>query len=444
MAVPSTSKFRVSAGAQLAQLLVLQLLIDAVSGRRFDSIDNCRARVIAANATTPALNLTFMLTLPQCYEYCGTGYGTYDIWSVISALSSWVIPLFLLLGNVTYAKISSSIFDIRNISLGYTGNWIAVISHLLANPIDFLWSLSLKLDVGHEIKNSCDGITILSPNEKKDLSAVSFALDDFENGTHVKTLLQPLEDKSICDVYHTALQDILSSAARDLADARKHNKLHSTLAILIYGKEVFEALIDSKLDGTFPYHMPHTLALRQIYYWLFLAVILSAAAGGFANQWTSLAILSRFLTERRKALQRLGVSESIIQDHDIILKPLEPWNGGNYSWRHPKVGVSKRSGFLLFLVVLAVALPVVSAFLISWFTPTVGLGDRGIMELSFAGFWVFNWALTHVMSRFLAYRSLFRIMWWNLFWSLASLIVLFTAFQGEFYFLSLPRCFHTS
>jgi hypothetical protein len=196
MAVPSTCVFRLSAGARLAQLLVLQLLIDAALGRRFDSIDDCRARVIAANATTPALNLTFMLTLPQCYEYCGTGYGTYDIWSVISALTSWVIPLFLLLGNVTYAKISSSVFDIGKISLGYTGNWIAVISHLLANPIDFLWSLCLKLGVGHKIKIRCDGMTVVSSaKEKKDLSAIAFTLDDFENGIHVESLLEPLKDR---------------------------------------------------------------------------------------------------------------------------------------------------------------------------------------------------------------------------------------------------------
>ncbi|MCJ1405053.1 hypothetical protein MMC11_008279 [Xylographa trunciseda] len=402
----------------------------AVSGRLFDSIDACRARVVAANATTPALNLTFLLTLPQCYEYCGTGIGTYETWSVISALSSWVIPLFLLLGNITYANISSSICDIGKIKLGYLGNWIAVISHLLVNPIDFLWSLTLKLEVGHNIKIRCDKIANLTGDEKKYLSALSFVLDDYENGRHVETLLRSLEDPSARLKHHEALKDILRSAARDLADARKHNKVHSTLAILIYGKEVFEALIDAKLDGSFPYHMPHTLALRQIYYWLFLAVILSAAVGGFDDQWTSLAILQRFLTARQVALQRLGVPEG--DQGRIFLKPLEPWNGGNYSWRHSKHGVSMRGGFMLFLVIMAVAIPVLSAFLLSWFTPTVGLGDRGILELSFAGFWLFNWGLTHVASKFVSPRSLFRIMWWNLFWALASLVVLFAAFQGWF------------
>ncbi|MCJ1384308.1 hypothetical protein MMC17_007424 [Xylographa soralifera] len=426
-----TSVSRMLAGARPTYLLVLLLLTDTALGRRFDSIDNCRDRVVAANAKTPALNLTFFLTLPQCYEYCGSGYGSYDIWSVISALSSWVIPLFLLLGNITYANISSPVFDIGKIKLGYMGNWIAVISHLLVNPIDYLWSLCLKLDVGNNIKIRCDKITILSPEEKKNLSAVTFALDDYENGIHLDSLLQPLEDNSCRDVHHRALKGILGSAARDLADARKHNKLHSTLAILIYGKEVFEALIDAKLDGTFPYHMPHTLALRQLYYWLFLAVILSAAAGGFGNQWTSLSTLQRFLTERHEALQRLGVQDDN-KSRRIVLEPLKPWNGGNYSWRHCKGGVSKRGWIMFILVIMAVIFPVVSAFLLSWVTPTVGLGDRGIMELSFAGLWVLNYILTVAASKRLRPENLFKIMWWNLFWSLTSLVVLFTAFQGWF------------
>lgn len=465
MAVARTSSvFRLA-----QQLLVFQLLIGVAFGRRFDSIDDCRARVVAANATTPALNLTFMLTLPQCYEYCGTGYGTYDTWSVISALTSWVIPLFLLLGNVTYAKISSSTTSLFRIvifkhtyNLGYKGNWIAVISHLLANPIDFLWSLCIKLDRGRLIRNRCFKIKTLDDNERKNLTAISFALDDFKKGDLVDALLRPLDDplrplddpsmysstrKAHCD----ALRPILGPTACDLADARKHNKLHSTLAILIYGKEVFEALIDAQLDGTFPYHMPHTLALRQIYYWLFLAIILSSAAGGFANQWTSHAILKRFLTERSNALKGLGLEGGIGQPNLIDLEPLEPWNGGNYSWRypkdnyswrhpkdncdggHPKDNASSRRVPLLFLVLLAVTLPVVSAFLISWFTPTVGLGDRGIMELSFAGLWVINWVLTYAASKCWGNERLFRIMWWNLFWSLGSLAVLFAAFQGELF-----------
>jgi hypothetical protein len=126
---------------------------------------------------------------------------------------------------------------------------------------------------------------------------------------------------------------------------------------------------------------------------------------------------------------------------NIVLGNLEPWNGGNYSWRHPEDDVSEKSLFLLSVVVTAVALPVASAFLISWFVPTVGLGDRGIMELSFGGLWLFNWAVTHFAGKYWKGQRLFKIMWWNLFWSLASLLVLFTAFQGELLFSRSPSIF---
>ena len=58
------------------------------------------------------------------------------------------------------------------------------------------------------------------------------------------------------------------------------------------------------------------------------------------------------------------------------------------------------------------------------------------MELSFAGLWILNCLLTLAASQRLRPESLFRIVWWNLFWSLASLVVLFTAFQGRFLTLS--------
>ena len=71
----------------------------------------------------------------------------------------------------------------------------------------------------------------------------------------------------------------------------------------MYGKDVFVALIQAKFDESFPYHMPHTLALRQLYYWLFCAIILSAAAGGFADQWSSHAFLDQFMQDRMKNLR---------------------------------------------------------------------------------------------------------------------------------------------
>jgi hypothetical protein len=86
---------------------------------------------------------------------------------------------------------------------------------------------------------------------------------------------------------------------------------------------------------------------------------------------------------------------------------------------------------LLVLAILAVAFPVAIAFIISWETPTKGLGDRGIMELTYCGMWVLNWIITFGASFKWGDEALFKIFYyWNMIWSVGSLLVLFAAFQG--------------
>ncbi|PMD52351.1 uncharacterized protein K444DRAFT_620005 [Hyaloscypha bicolor E] len=178
--------------------------------------------------------------------------------------------------------------------------------------------------------------------------------------------------------------------------------------------------------------MPHTLALRQLYYWLFCAIILSGAAGGFADQWSSHAFLADFLDGRLRNLR-----DAARRRDNIFLRPIEPWDGGNYSWKYPKRGqkpqMTGRQKVLLLPAIAAVAFPVVIAFIMSWYTPTTGLGDRGIMELSFAGMWILNFLITMSGSLMLPEKNLhqlFKIYFWNTFWSLGSLYILFGAFQG--------------
>jgi hypothetical protein len=410
--------------------------MEFMASHRFVSIDDCRARYL--NGTSPVPGLPLIISYDQCLKVCGPGWGTYPIWSVVSALTDWVIPLFLLLGNITYSKSASKVFNIGKVNCGAWLNWVAVISHLLVNPLDFLWNLALKLDSGREIRQRVYRIrpeVPMTADEKKYLCGICYALEDFEGGIHVETLLGPLEDGTHFEAisHWQAIRPLLESTARNIAGDRRHNKFHSILAIIVYGKDVFVALLQSKFDANFPYHMPHTLALRQLYYWLFCAIILSGAAGGFADQWSSHAFLSTFLEARLANLKRAAIRKAFPYK-DIVLRPIEPWDGGDYSWKYPKRGqkdrMTRREKLLLLPAIAAVALPVAIAFIMSWFTPTIGLGDRGIMELSFAGMWILNFLITLFASSIWREEKLFKIYIWNTFWSLGSLYILFGAFQG--------------
>jgi hypothetical protein len=433
-------------------VLLIFLFTNVSNGRQFDSIDLCKDRVEALQQTSPELGLTFLLTLPQCYEYCGEGFGGYEIWDVIGALTGWVIPLFLLIGNLNSPRTSSRRLKCYGHDLGCL-NFLAVVTHLLANPIDFIWSQATKLDAGRRIWNRCEAISGLSPRQKLDLSTICFALDDFNFGDRVDELIetarklgQPAttgaESKELADI-RAGKFEIIAQVGQELADTRGHNFRRAMLAILTYCAAVFTALIESRSTQQFPYHMPHTLALREEYYWLLLAVILSAAAGGFPSHRTS-----RFL------LRRLWAG---LELREPDLPPIDPWTGGNYSWRFRKdlsraprtVGgrVVSRGGdarwaLLLLLSVLPVLMAATWAFLISWYTPTVGLGGRGLAELAFLLTWLVNWIVTLGVGRLMGELRVFAFFIFSRVkdsvLSLFMLYVLFGAFQGKQSSLSLP------
>src|SRR4051812_24717518 len=42
------------------------------------------------------------MTVEECERDCGHGYHSYEKWEVIGAITTWVIPLFVLVGNVQF------------------------------------------------------------------------------------------------------------------------------------------------------------------------------------------------------------------------------------------------------------------------------------------------------------------------------------------------------
>jgi hypothetical protein len=84
-------------------------------------------------------------------------------------------------------------------------------------------------------------------------------------------------------------------------------------------------------------------------------------------------------------------------DLNLHLKTLKPWTGGNHTWRPDKdvsVTFSRFRGrrhfvyaFLAFCSVTAAALV---AFIMSYYSPTRGVGVRSIVEVTYWVWWVTN------------------------------------------------------
>ena len=99
-------------------------------------------------------------------------------------------------------------------------------------------------------------------------------------------------------------------------------------------------------------------------------------AGGWPSQWTSFNILRKLGKEIN--CQRL-----------VHLRPMEPWSGGDYLFRLNGRGFwGNVMDFSIAFMVVFVAF--LYSFWMSWKTPTVGLGCRGLAEIGFLAGWLLS------------------------------------------------------
>ena len=427
------------------------------------NIDTCLNTVKALQVAYPEANLTLKLNLAECYQYCGKGFGHYEFWGVVDALTTWVFPLLNLLGNVCFTPTSL-------LGTGWKGGWgysnfVAVDTHLLANPLDAIYNLASKLDVGRRIRKCCDGIDLdgldLDDQEKvkvrRDIANVCYALDDFGPDRLCDRATKLINSLRYTDVRRrpAAFRSLraIRAASYEIALARENNALHSALAIILYGVLVFAALLKTRAEGGVAYHQPHTIALRELYYWLLLSIILSSAAGRWSTQWAPY-----------KSLRQLGYEIDASKGFELV--EIEPWNGGNYVWRPynnifrsddsrtrrsllnpfawalwnqhtfsigPDQQTSDHRHLLhLFIAFLSLGASWALSFMISWRTPTVGIGGRGLCEMAFLVVWLASFMLTQWLGTRAKGRALFLLVWAiDTFISICAFLVLFVAFQGK-------------
>ncbi|MCJ1336340.1 hypothetical protein MMC09_001616 [Bachmanniomyces sp. S44760] len=428
----------------IANATLAAILVNGTKAK-FD-IGTCLNTVRALQSACPQADIPLRLNLTQCYRYCGKGIGPYEFWDVIDALTTWVFPLFNLLGNICIT--TPALLSGRRRHQGYTG-FFAAICHLLADPIDAIWSLETKLDTARRLRLRCKRVMsdALQCDEKiingasTDLATVCYALDDFgpdrleERVDRIVAFIQNSKEQ-------TVILEALQNASQDLALGRVNNTLHSGLAIILYGIAIFSGLVRNKSTDNIAYHQPHTIALRELYYWLFLAIILSSAAGKWPGYETPRKILKRFEKE-------VGL--------DFDLPEITSWDGGNYTWRPSNnifcssegkswrslisrrqslTGLASNDGDRGHLLYLAISLAAVLSswlvsFSISWRTPTIGLGGRGLCEIVFITVWIMSFFGTHISGVFLPRRSQFIcVTWKDGILSFGMLFVLFAAFQG--------------
>jgi hypothetical protein len=174
-----------------------------------------------------------VVTLAGCYEMCGTGFGWYK--DIGPRLSTWLIPVFLLLSNMEVSPLDKRRY--------------LMILHLLGDPIDSLWSLLTKMEAWsrcyHSALKRC-GLT--NETKVRNVATVLGSLEDLvglhDNPARVFDNILSGSRKS-----EEELDDLVSRAALQLADSRTDERLRTIFATVLYGYQLVSAFITTVGGG---------------------------------------------------------------------------------------------------------------------------------------------------------------------------------------------------
>ena len=338
------------------------------------------------------------VSVKACELLAGPGYGTYGRGNTLDAIGTWVVPLLVLVGNVNYASFSSHKY----------WNQITVVVQLFGNPIHAIWALLLKLDVKRRCEARCRAELKGVKNAEDEIwiySTLLYALDDFAFSERFDDHFEIL--MCIAKSRQSRSKTACRRAAVQLTLSRVNNTRRALFAILGYLAAITANVLRAVFSETIQLHISHTIALRELNFWLISAIILSARVGGFPSEWEAVRVLldlqSQLKEPRTNQRQTIGPER---KRYEFGLKRLEPWTGGNYTYRPKKDNSKEISGFsdyrfliLASLAFASVTIAMLTSLWMSYLTPTSGIGVRSIVELSYWAWWCFNAGLTYAVDQ---------------------------------------------
>ncbi|KAL5340230.1 hypothetical protein BJX70DRAFT_407526 [Aspergillus crustosus] len=307
-----------------------------------------------------------VLSLPGCTAECGAGASFYD--DVGPRLSTWLIPIILLIGNMHMARLGNEKY--------------AALLHFLGDPIDTMWSLLTKAETWSRCFSLAQRTIPQAPNE-----------------THEHFNQRVIDIATI----YAVIEELDSSGTAKFKD------------------HFDRILADKREDMTIDhfYHLSSPggrIGSPMFISWLIPAVLFSNALGGFTSRRTCLRILERFVkTATHNALE----DRQLFSHHKQILSPAQPdllhrllqrpaMGRRNLLLPAPKDPLQRRQPRLsthwpssFFRSSPSQSQPPPSVALL-WATPTTGLNCRSLMLICIAILWLLSAAGSNASSLFLS------------------------------------------
>lgn len=203
-----------------------------------------------------------------------------------------------------------------------------------------------------------------------------------------------------------AFAEAYQEAASELSDYRVNEAARTYLAILGYLVSISSAFIDAADASSTASRPGNRIAFAVMFSWLIPAVLSSASIGGFPSKRSCHRILTRLnastpglFSHKTRSTLLMGLKSS---EDDYFAS--QPWAGAIYSYRPQKCLFDAGSKnchpvVLCALSIIPIVVCTTCAFVISWVTPTVGLGCRSISELVIGLVWLSSACITWMVPR---------------------------------------------
>ncbi|KAL4888811.1 hypothetical protein BDV59DRAFT_205797 [Aspergillus ambiguus] len=348
-----------------------------------------------------------ILTVPGCVDTCGAGASFYE--DVGPRLSTWLIPILLLIGNAHMARLGREKY--------------LVILHILGDPIDSMWSLLTKAELWSRCYSLARTYSHQWEREEKehyerrvlDVGTVYAAIEELVgSGTdkfrlHFEQILREKRpDMSPEHFYH-----VTKEVANELSDSRSVELRRAGLAVVSYLYHIIAAFVEA-IGGKSSSPPGGRIGTSLLISWLIPLVLVSNALGGYTSRRTCLRImeryvktvtghsvedLRRFSADKKSTHFLAGRQQSTITD----FYSAQQWSGAIYCYQ-PRKSLGFRGGdrdnspwLLLLLAMLPVTLATVVAVTEIVVTPTTGFGCRSLMLVVMFVLWMASAFITWAM-----------------------------------------------
>jgi hypothetical protein len=401
-------------------------------------------------------NLT--LTLPGCEQICGKKQAWY--WDIGPRLSTWLIPILLLVSNVELSPLDKRRF-------------MAII-HLLGDPIDSFWSLIHKIfswDWCYTIAGKYEphsehrrrivatvfagfeeiqGDRIESREDFEALAKRSGLVDQEEMPDLSREESSGLVQKEMSDLAQEVVSESdkedkfyeWTRAAWELADNRTDEFFRTCLAILLYIYQVIASFVP-EIGGGNTSPPGGRIGTALFISWLVPAVLLSNTIGGFTSRRSCFDIICRFMERTNNPLPPPLPRQSVFFGHSsnteyfqslpwsASIPTFRPWKTRNTSSQRPW----SKTVIMFILSVLPICISLIGGFIIIWNTLPNGFNCRHFWLIGIFTTWCISALITRISNSpsFLTGKYHWRfVLIKDFIVALSSMVVIFLSSSGVF------------